>query len=219
FGICALIGAVSIGFVIAQWVISERLYSLQKGRDAALTNSLNLTQEMATRLSNAHRATLNSLLATDAEELNDALRKRKENLDAYSHLILAQNTGASPELSQDKARIITLFRRYSESSQETLDLLLAGRKQEALAQRISEVRPSFDHWQKAQEQFGISLNTLDDQQRAQYVRTISTTRRLLLTLLVIPTLLVFSGVMAIVAIIGWQHWGGAALDPMDIWSR
>lgn len=219
FVICVLLAVISLGFVFAQWLVTEKLHSLHTAREVQLAQSLNYTQEMSTCQANAHRATLNVLLASQADEFAEGKAKRLANLNRYLELLEAQDTGNSPAMDQKKKEIENWFLEYSRLSEQVIDLAQDGRMEEALAIRVEKLRPIFDSWQKSQDQFGFKVNLQDSRDQADYLRAIAATRFLLGALFIIPALLVLLGILALVALLGFQHLRGRYADPKDTWAH
>lgn len=214
FAICGIVAVASVGFVVAQWITFERLYNLQSERDSERNTYVSAAQEMVLSQTNAHRFLLNALLARNDAEFNDAKKQMEENLQHYAALKLAgkEFTGSFRDLKADSME-------YREQALQILALFNSGSTAEALELRITKLRPIFVKWQTKQEQFAQDVNRIELRDRSEYMRTITGGRIVLLVLLLAPGLIIFGGLLAIVAVIGWQHWGGKSSDPLDVWAR
>jgi len=136
-------------FSFFQWRIFERLYQSALGRESTLRREAGLTQEMSTFSCNAHRATLSSLLANDREELQQAISDRILNLRQYAEVEQALNE-AAPTGDPARQRVTRARENYDLVSNQLVEMIVQGKKEEALAFRLASVRPAFDLWQKEQ---------------------------------------------------------------------
>lgn len=214
FAICGIVALASVGFVVAQWITFERIYNLQSERDSERSSYVSVAQEMVLSQTNAHRFLLNALLARNDTEFYDAKKQMEELLQRYDALEIAGNefTESFRELKADAMS-------YRAQALQILALFNSGNATEALELRITKLRPIFTKWQTKQEQFAQDVNRIELRDRSEYMRTISAGRIVLLLLLLAPGIIIFGGLLAIVAVIGWQHWGGKSSDPLDVWAR
>jgi len=136
-------------FSFFQWRIFERLYQSSLGRESTLRREAGLTQEMSTLSCNAHRASLSALLANDREELQQAVSDRTMNLRQYAEAEKALNE-AVPSGDQSRQRVTQARKNYDLVSSQLVEIVMQGKREEALVFRLASVRPAFDLWQKEQ---------------------------------------------------------------------
>ena len=214
FAICGLVAVASIGFVVAQWITFERIYKLQSARDSEQSSYVNVAQEMVLSQSNAHRFLLNALLARNDAEFHDAKKQMEEQLQRYDGLELA-----GKDFTDSFRELKAYAMEYRAQALQILALFNSGNTTEALELRITNLRPIFMKWQTNQEHFAQAVNQIELRDRSEYMRTIAAGRFVLLVLLLAPGIIILGGILAIVAVIGWPHWGGKTSDPLDVWAR
>ncbi len=202
-------------FSFFQWKIFERLYQSSLSRETILRKEAGLAQEMSTLSCNAHRATLSVLLATDREELQQAVSDRVLNLERYIEVEQALNA-AVPNGDQSRQRVAQTREDYDLVSGQLVKMVVQGKREDALAFRLASVRPAFDLWQKEQG-FLIQKHDLASQKAQHKFRAwAGTVLTFYLSVLLIPlAVIVFTVVLAAVSI-------GSAVKKSsegDPWSR
>lgn len=201
-------------FALAQWKAANNLIRIQKERVVETSLRIDAAAGMATRQANAHRATLNALLARDSDELDEADTLRQSNLQDYARL--SMELGNEENLHEEAQRLRLLTAQYEELSGQVVDLVREGRTEEALELRVRRLRGLFNRWQSAQENFLTQLARFDERQENVYARASAVSGRWLIGLLLAPLVLIALGVGGIAAIIGAQR-----ISPKtpDAWSR
>lgn len=201
-------------FAIFQWRATENLVRLQNVKTDEISRRVEMVSGMATCQANAHRATLSALLARDPQELNDADALRQSNLQEYSDL--AQSMGSAPNLRDEADNLKALTAQYGELSGRAIELIRKGRKDEALDLRALHLRGLFDRWQRDHLAFSKGLTDVAEQQSDDYNRTAAMAEKWLKVFLLAPLALIILGMLAIMAILGMERFGG---HTKDTWSR
>jgi len=202
-------------FSFFQWRIFERLYQSSLSRESILRKEAGLAQEMATLSCNAHRATLSALLANDREELQQAISDRVLNLRRYTEVEKTLDE-AVPTGDPSRQRVAQIREKYDLVSSQLVEMVMQGKREDALAFRLASVRPAFDLWQREQ---GYLIQKHDQaSQQAQdefrvWARTVLT---FYLSALLIPlAAFILAAVLAAISI-GSAVQKGSDQDP---WSR
>lgn len=217
--ICAFIVIVFLAFSLTQWSIAERIYFLQSSKDTEMLTHLEGTLAMGNKLSNAHRATLNALLARDNREFSDSLAKLDSNLKGYVSLLENMQFPPSSTLALKKQELSNFAEQYRVISTSTLSLAKQNKMQAAIAMRITSLRPIYNDWETKQIQFGYDINTQSSIKQADYAREIALSRIFLLLFLIIPAIFIFISAISIIGILGFQLLRKKTINETDAWGR
>jgi SPX domain protein involved in polyphosphate accumulation len=201
-------------FAFAQWRVAENLVRSQQLRSAEIARRVADAANMATLQTNAHRSTLNVLLSRDASEVEEADNQRRTNLSSYAALTDKVSDEVDLHDAADDLRQMTA--QYGVLSSYVVDLFRQERKEEALELRIARLRPLYNRWQSAQEDFSKKVAGEDRRQQEMYAAAERTTKAWLAGLLVAPLALIAGGTLAVATILGLQLFGTPSPDS---WSR
>lgn len=201
-------------FAFAQWRVAENLVRSQQLRSEEIAQRVGDAANMATLQTNAHRSTLNALLSRDSSELEEADNQRRTNLASYATLTEKVSDEADLHDAADDLRQMTA--EYGELSSYVVDLFRQGRQAEALDLRIARLRPLYNSWQSAQEDFSRKIAGEDRRQQEAYASAERATKAWLAGLLLAPLVLIAAGTLVIAAILGLHRIsdGGG-----DTWAR
>lgn len=213
-GLALMIAILSAIFAFAQWQVAGSLVRFQQQSSLETAARIENLAAMAKHQSNAHRATLNALLARDPSELEEADALRKSNLEAYRTLI-GELSGA-PGLEEAGENLLVLTKQYGALSEKVVELFGAGKKEEALDLRISQLRSLYNEWQMGQEHFSKEVGHEGRKQQEIHAAVTHTTKAWLAGLLLAPLALVAIGTLAIAATLGLQ---GLSNKEGDSWER
>lgn len=212
--LATLIALLAGVFAFAQWRVTENLVRSQQLRSEEIARRVGDAANMATLQTNAHRSTLNVLLSRDSDELEEADKQRRTNLTSYATLTDKVADEADLHDAADDLRQMTA--QYGELSSYVVDLFRQGRKEEALDLRIARLRPLYNKWQNAQEDFSRKVVGEDRRQQEFHADAERTTKAWLAGLLLAPLVLIATGTLAIATIIGLQK----ISDKVgDTWAR
>lgn len=212
--LAALIALLAGVFAFAQWRVAENLMRSQQLRNAEIARRVADAANMATLQTNAHRSTLNALLSRDPSELEEADNQRRTNLASYALLTEIVSDQADLHNAADGLRQMTA--QYGELSSYVVDLFRQGRKEEALDLRIARLRPLYNKWQAAQEDFSTKVAGEDRRQHEIHAAAERSTKLWLAGLLVAPLVLIAAGTLAIATILGLQK---ISDKGRDTWAR
>jgi len=213
-GLALMVAILSAFFAFVQWQVAGSLVRFQQQSSLETAARIENLAAMAKHQSNAHRATLNALLARDASELEEADALRKSNLEAYRTLI--GELSGTPGLEESGGNLLVLTEQYGALSQTVVELLESGKKEEALDLRINRLRSLYNEWQLGQEHFSKKVGLEGRKQQETHAAATRTTKAWLAGLLLAPLALVAIGTFAIAATLGFQ---GLSNRGSDSWDR
>jgi len=213
-GLAIFIALLSAIFAFAQWQVGENLARMQQARARAVEERVATSASMSSQQANAHRATLNVLLARDATELAEAESLRRSNLEGY--LESSRLLGASAGLHEAAEDLRVLTAQYEELSAQVVDLFREGQREAALDLRVLRLREAFNRWQQAHASFSKQLARTEAEQKKDYEEATAGARRWLVGLLVGPLVLLALGILTIAGVLGAARFGKQAPDA---WSR
>ena len=217
--ICFALLVAVIGFSIAQWRLSEHIQHAQYERSAKMAREATATLNAAMVFGNAHRATLNALVARDAEEWQDSIERRRSGLATYRAYLEQFQFSASDEAESYRAEAKRLAEEYAMLSQKLLDMVQAGQLEQALDFRLQAVRPVLEKWQAAQDDFSSKHADQilhEDTAQGKIIRTLHIA--LFLSVLC-PVLILFLGALAIATLLGWKYFFDKTKRAGDLWSH
>jgi hypothetical protein len=213
-GLALMIAILSAIFAFAQWEVAGSLVRFQQQSSLETASRIESLAAMAKHQSNAHRATLNALLARDPSELEEADALRKSNLEAYRTLI--GDLSGVPGLEKAGGNLIVLTEQYGALSQTVVELFESGKKEEALDLRINRLRSLYNEWQMSQEHFSKEVGHERRKQQKIHAAVTRATKAWLAGLLLAPLALVAIGTLAIAATLGFH---GLSNKRGDSWDR
>jgi hypothetical protein len=217
FAVClALLAATSL-LSFAQWILSEHLQLTRIDREQRLSLHAETSLQMAIAASNAHRATLSALLARDPSEFTDSLQRRQAALDSYDDAL--DSTFSSPETQTKKQTTSALAKTYRTLSSQLFDLVQKGEFQQALDFRLQHLRPAFENWQAAHDEFAHSQTRGILEKDAAQLATIRILRRVLFALVLAPAALLVLGTLALFTILGLGYLTRHTPTTPDPWSH
>jgi hypothetical protein len=211
--LAAAIAFLAGGFAFAQWRVSENLMRSQQLRTTEIVQRVGDAANMATLQTNAHRSTLNVLLSRDSSELEEADSQRRANLASYAALTNKVSDEANLGGAADDLRQMTA--EYAKISSYIVESFRQGRTTEALDLRIARLRPIYNSWQSAQEEFSKKLAGENRRQQEIHTEGARVTKTWLAGLLLAPLALVAIGTLAIAATLGFQKMSNKAGDNWD----
>jgi flagellar biosynthesis/type III secretory pathway M-ring protein FliF/YscJ len=212
--IASSVGVLCLAIAFAQWRVTENMVRLQQQQAKENAERIEAAAEMATHQANAHRGLLNTLLSRDETELQEGILLRGSNLQAYSQL--AESLSKSPDLHNNAEKLWVLIERYDAASRQVIELLRAGKKDEALDVRITTLRPLFNSWQTAHGDFTKQLGRSAEREKDQFDAVTAAFRRWLAGLLLAPLVLIVLGLIATATILRLKR---LSEDRNDPWAR
>jgi hypothetical protein len=219
FAVSLSLLAAIIGLSLAQWILSEHLQLTRIEREQRLSLHADRSLKMAMAASNAHRATLSALLARDETELGDSLHRRHAALDEYDLALDSTDGKLSSETLKQKQTTAALAKNYRTLSSQLLELIQKGDLQQALEFRLAHLRPAFEKWQAAHDEFAQSQTHEILEKDAAQLQTIRILRRVLFALVLAPAALLVLGTLAVFAILGLGYLTRPAPATADPWSH
>jgi hypothetical protein len=201
-------------FAFAQWRIAGNLMHFQQQRSAEIAQRVGDVADMATMQANVHRSTLNVLLSRDTSEFTEADNQRRTNLADYA--TRTAKVSALAEISNSADALRGMTAQYAEISDYIIDLFKQGRMEEALDLRFTRLRPVYNKWQRAQENFSRRVAGEDRRQQEIHAGAVRATKLWLGALFLAPLALIALGTLAIAAILGLQRLTETATD---MWTR
>lgn len=202
FAVCLALLATTILLSFAQWILSEHLQLTRIDREQRLSLHADASLQMTMAAANAHRASLSALLARDDSEMSDSVQRRQAALDSYDTILDSTDGKLAPETQAKKQTASTLAKTYRTLSAQLFEMVQNGDQQEALDFRLHHLRPSFEKWQAAHDEFAQSLTREILEKDAVQLETIRTLRRILFALVLAPAALLVLGTLAVFAILG-----------------
>lgn len=211
---CVLVAAACLAFAVAQWAVSEKLLQMQKKHVEDVARNSGAIARMATYMANTHRATLNALLSKEPEELANANSQFTQNLDEYRQALTAG--GANGTTRTREVALAKLVDSYEALAQEVIALDRAGQAEAASAMRIGKLRPLFNAWQHAHEEYTTAAAIDSLKEQGQYERTLAITRGVLAVLFAIPAGIAVIAALALFTALGAEKMGRKLPDA---WAR
>jgi hypothetical protein len=219
FAVCLALLAATILISFAQWLLSEHLQLTRIDREQRLSLHADASLQMTVAASNAHRATLSALLARDPSEFTDSLQRRQAALDSYDATLDSTDSTLSPANLAKKQTTDELAEAYRTLSAQLLDMVQKGDLQQALDFRLHHLRPAFETWQAAHNEFAESQAREILEKDAAQLATIRTLRRILFALVLAPAALLILGTLAVFTILGLGYLTRPAPTTPDPWSH
>lgn len=208
------VAALCLAIAFAQWHLANNIVDLQQQQAKENADRIEAAAEMATHQANAHRGLLNTLLSRDEAELQEGILLRGSNLQAYSQL--AESLSRSPDLHNNAEKLRVLIERYDAASRQVIELLKAGKKDEALDVRLTTLRPLFNSWQTAHGDFTKQLGRSAEREKDQFDAVTTASKRWLAGLLLAPLVLIVLGLIATATILRLKR---LSEDRNDPWAR
>lgn len=215
--VCFALVLAMIGLSIGQWSLSEHIQQAQFKRAVKMSNDAAVALNAAMVFGNAHRATLNALVARDTQEWEDSIQRRRTGLANYRAYLEQFKVASTEEEKKYCAEAEQLAEEYARLSQKLLDMAQGGQLEQALDFRLQAVRPVLEKWQVAQDKFSSKHADQTLHENTAQEKTIRTLRGVFFLLVACPVFLLFLGGIAIATLLGWEYFFGKTNKTRDLW--
>jgi len=219
FAVCLALLVAIIGLSLAQWILSERLQLTRIEREQHLARHAETSLKMAVAASNAHRATISALVARDDLEMSDSIQRREAALDIYDSALDSTTLQLSSATLEKKQSAAALAQNYRSLSAQLIEMVQKGDTQKALDFRLHNLRPVYEKWQVAHNEFSQNQTREILQNDATQIQTIRILRRILFALVLAPVALITICTFAVFAILGLGYLARPTPTTPDPWSH
>ena len=188
-------GAIQLFYIRKASEAYTRVYNSELPSLAAL-------QELTRINANYHRALLNAILSADIEERRDFTDRMTSLASSYTSQVEKLETlSESSDIRKKLKELLAARKEYEGEGRQLILLLEEGKKEEAIAFRVQNVRPRFERSQQIESQLAelieqsatVAYRKSDSDLRlAQFTLSILTLWPIVATLLFICLLLVFA---------------------------
>jgi methyl-accepting chemotaxis protein-1 (serine sensor receptor) len=213
--ICGAAIFLSILFGVLQWSLTKKLSETLDRVVSGNLSALSISQRMTTSMGDAHRFTIRAALANTDSEREYVAQKRAESFADYARLLKELKAMASLETSS----LVSDCEAYKIASDGMYQMVLSGRKVEALELRTSTVRPAFEAWQEEQTKVGSELLEQANQENRRSQMLLQKMSHYLSWAIILPILLGGACLMIVILLLLVQISNSAQVDARDMWGN